>query len=245
LLSVRPSGGQKSRQANNLGMEKHMEAELLRMHPLESQAGSILQNHFLRRRQTNEPINVTHEVTFIAHCALQWSPSSPVLLLKTMGIMFHDRVAAFNFSLVSGQLILCRARAIAAFRREGWADVPHPDVITVFVGANELKQWSAMTVPPGTELAEFLDANPKLMVTAQSFGLDHAPEEVRMGPGLPPKDVLSEPHFPLVSILFQQRPDSVWEVASYPPAPPKQRKLEYCLKSQITIDEQNQVIDIP
>jgi hypothetical protein len=222
-------------------MEVRMEAELLRIRPLESQAGSILRNHFLRRRQTSDPVNVTHDVTFIAACALQWSPLAPVLLLKTMGIMFHGCVAAFNFSLVSGQLILCRARAIAAFRREGWRDIPHPDVITAVVGANELKQWATMAVPAGTELAEFLDANPKLMVSPQSFGLDHAPVEVRMGPGLPPKDVLSEPHFPLVSILFQQHPDSVWQIASYPPAPPRQRKMEYCLKYQITIDEQNEV----
>jgi hypothetical protein len=217
-------------------MESMMEADVLRVRPLESQASSILQRHFMRRRQTPDPVNLTHEIKFIATCALQWCPNSPVLLLKTIGILFFDGVAAFNLSLVSGQLILCRARAIAAFHREGWQEIPSYDIIATVVGANEVKHWSAMAFPAGTELAEFLTANPQLIASQQSFGLDRAPEEVLIGPGLPPKDVISEPHFPLVSIMYQQLQDKVQELVNVAPTVSRVRKMEYCLTSQITID---------
>jgi hypothetical protein len=211
-----------------------MELDLLRLRPHESQAGSILQNHFLRQRQSGDPVNLTRDLKLVAMCALHWSPN-PALLLKTIGILFFDGFAAFNLSLAAGHLVLCRARAIAAFAREGWREAGGHERIATVVGANEVKHWTAMGVPPGTELAEFLAGNPKLAVSEQSFRLDRTPDEVLIGPGLPPQDVLSEPHFPLVSIFYQQSTDAVSEVAD---VPPRARKMEYSLGYQITIDEQ-------
>jgi hypothetical protein len=222
-------------------MEKQMEQDLLRQRPQEPQISVELQSIFLHHRQRQQEAGIslciTLEVRLIARAVLQWS-SNPILTLRSMGIIFFGRTAAFNLSLLSCQIVTCRARVIAALRAENWEEVQSDRVtgIASVVGANEVKHWTVFNVPRRTELSEFLLANPKLSANEHSFGLDHAPHEVLIGPGLPPNDLLSEPHFPLVSIEYA-RAVEVYELATFAPVRMKARRdLAYTLCSAVTID---------
>jgi hypothetical protein len=225
-------------------MEQRMEQELLRLRPPEPQISIALQSRFLQHRQQQKeigsPIRLTSEIKVIASTVVQWS-SNPILTLRSMGMIFFGRTAAFNLSLLAGQIICCRARVVAAFRAENWEEVrsDQDTGIGSVVGANEVKNWSVLNVPQHTELSDFLNGTPKLLATEQSFGLDRAPDEVLIGPNLPPHDLLAEPHFPLVSIEYD-RAIEVSEVVTIPPAPrrtaPRRPALSYQLCGQLMIN---------
>jgi hypothetical protein len=209
-----------------------MEQDLLRLRPLESQGPGILHTHFFHLREKSTPINMTRDLQLIAQCALTWTVH-PTVLLKTMGILFFDGIAAFNISLLAASLTLCRARTLTAFAREGWKEVAIPEKIAPVVAVNELKLWTGLRIPTGTELCQFVASHPNLIATEQRFGLNKTPDEVLIGPGLPPHDGLSEPPFPLVPIFFQTVTEMATEIASMPP---RTRRMEYRLGDQITIE---------
>jgi hypothetical protein len=225
-------------------MEQRMEQDLLRLRPAEPQISIALQSRFLQHRQqqkeTGAPIRLTAEIKVIAAVVIHCS-SNPILTLRSLGMIFFGRTAAFNLSLLAGQIICCRARVITAFHAENWEEVrsDQDTGIASVVGANEVKHWSVFNVPQHTELSDFLKTTPRLLATEQSFGLDRAPDEVLIGPNLPPHDLLAEPHFPLVSIEYD-RAIEVSEVATIPPAQrrigPRKTVLSFKFCSQVTID---------
>ncbi|KAH0795609.1 hypothetical protein GPJ56_000488 [Histomonas meleagridis] len=170
----------------------------------ENQAISIIQHHFLRLRQTeNNKSSLTEDISYTASF-LNINVNDPVSVLKSMGIIFFGPTAAFNLSLLQSQVICCRAVVLSAFYQEGWTDVESKDTnLSAVVGANQVKNWIVLKIPQQSNLTKLINENPRLIATEQSFGLDHTPDEILIGPGMPPQDVLTEPHFPLVTIQYE------------------------------------------
>ena len=136
-----------------------------------------------------------------------------------MGIIYLGDAIAFNFSLFQAQIICCKTLALAKLKKENWVDVTdqYRKKLAVLVGSNEVKNWMIFQYPTNTKLSELLKENPKLIATESSFGLDHAPNFVLIGPGMPPDDVLNEPHFPLVSIQYERQMEKPTTVISVEP----------------------------
>ena len=83
-----------------------------------------------------------------------------------------------------------------------------------------------------------INENPRLIATEQSFGLDHPPDEILIGPGMLPQDFLTEPHFPLVSIQYEWRYET-HAIASFDPlenAVKNRKKFSISECSHINID---------
>jgi hypothetical protein len=65
--------------------------------------------------------------------------------------------------------------------------------------------------------------------------LDHAPQEILIGPGMPPQEALTEPHFPLVSIQYERTTEAC-DIASFEPLErvlQRNMKLERCFHVSI------------
>ena len=171
----------------------------------------IVRTHFLRLREDQKSgkqkeKDLTDDIIFTFTMVSQ-NVGQPVQVLKAMGIVFLGDAIAFNFSLFQAQVICCQTRALAKLRKEEWVDVSeqYKKRLGTLIGLNEVKNWMTFRYPPNSKLAEFLRENPKLIATESSFGLDRAPNFVLIGPGMPPDDVLKEPHFPLVSIQYERQ----------------------------------------
>lgn len=189
-----------------------MEPEVVRWSPLahtENRTSEILQNEFLRLRriqqqQQKPESKITNDIHLIAKYVNN-NAASPVPILKSLGILFFGKTAALNLSILPALIICCRAKTIISLSKEGWTQIESDQNknLSSIIGFNEVKNWTTFNVPQNTNLSEFLEENQRLIATEQGFGLDHAPEEVLIGPGLPPQDILTEPHFPLVSIQYE------------------------------------------
>jgi hypothetical protein len=209
----------------------------------ETEIRVFLQNDFVRLRQRQResvdlPFKVSADIKSLAHYVNTHS-LNPVTVLKSMGVMFFGATAGFKLSVLPGQLVSSKNRILQALRAEGWTSVESNQntEIESLVGANELKNWVVLNVPGQSEISEFLSCNPRLIATEESFGLDHAPQEILIGPGMPPQEVLTEPHFPLVSIQYERATETV-EVASFQPlqrAVERNMKIEH--KDKVTIGQ--------
>ncbi|KAK8860749.1 hypothetical protein M9Y10_012414 [Tritrichomonas musculus] len=188
-----------------------MEHDIFRSSPLANtgnRTSEILQNEFMRLRRnqqkTQTDSKITDDLNFIAKYVNN-NVSSPVPILKSLGILFFGRTAAFNLSILPALIICCRAKVMISLSKEGWTNVKSDQdtYLSSIIGYNQVKNWTVFNVPQKTNLSEYLEENQRLIATEHGFGLDHAPEEVLIGPGLPPQDILTEPHFPLVSIQYE------------------------------------------
>lgn len=190
-----------------------MEPEIVHWSPLahtENRTSEILQNEFMRLRriqqqqQQQTDSKITNDIHFIAKFVNN-NASSPVPILKSLGILFFGSTAALNLSILPALIICCRAKTIISLTKEGWIQIKGDNNINLssIIGYNEVKNWTLYNIPQNTNLSEYLKENQRLIATEHGFGLDHAPEEVLIGPGLPPQDILMEPHFPLVSIQYE------------------------------------------
>lgn len=189
-----------------------MEPEIAHWSPLahtENRTSEILQNEFMRLRriqqqQQNPEYKITNDIHMIAKFVNNNS-NSPVPILKSLGILFFGSTAALNLSILPALIICCRAKTIISLAKEGWIQIKSDQNLNLssIIGINEVKNWTLYNVPQKTSLSEYLEENQRLIANEHGFGLDHAPEEVLIGPGLPPQDILMEPHFPLVSIQYE------------------------------------------
>lgn len=194
-----------------------MEAETPRPFESEAHISNYVQQQYLRQRrvqkQNGKKINITDDISrlmkFIGH-----SCGNPVVVLKSMGLLFFGKTAAFNLSVLPSQLVCCRNLALSALHDEGWEDVKENQDTDVgsIIGVNDAKNWIVMNIPPRCEVAQILADAPALIARESSFGLDRTPNELLIGPNMPPPEVLTEPHFPLVSIQYEQVLEK-WEIA--------------------------------
>ena len=204
----------------------------------------IVRTRFLHLREQQKTgkqkeKNLTEDIFNTFTMVIQ-NVGQPVQVLKSMGIIYLGDAIAFNFSLFQAQIICCQTLALAKLKKENWTDVTdaYRKRLAVLVGSNEVKNWMVFKYPTDTQLAEFLKDNPKLTATESSFGLDHAPNFVLIGPGMPPDDVLNEPHFPLVSIQYERQREKPTTVISIEPrtTPIKpERKFSLSATRQINI----------
>lgn len=198
----------------------------------EDQMCKMVRSHFLRLRevQKNDPNNekpLSEDIQFTFRMVGS-NVTNPIQMLKTMGLILLGKALAINFSFFQSQVICCKTLAIKLLCDEGWVDVSseYKDQLSNLIGANEVKNWTVYKFPPQSKFAEFLNSKDEsgrynydiYSATVKSFGLDHAPDMILIGPGLPPDDALMEPHFPLVSIQYEKTFDTA-EVADFKPMP--------------------------
>ena len=187
-----------------------METELLRSVETEAQISTYIQQTYLKQRKAQKQsgcrINISDDIFWIAKLVSQ-KCTNPVIILKSLGILFFGKTAAFNLSVLPSQLVCCRNLTLSALHDEGWKEVKEDqdtDVASI-IGANEVKNWVVMNIPAQCEkITTLLTEVPELIASEASFRLDYVPNEILIGPGLPPQDVLTEPHFPLVSIQYER-----------------------------------------
>ena len=200
----------------------------------EDQICKMLRTHFLRLRKEQEsdktkerPLSEDIKFTF---SLVEHNVSNPIQMLKTMGIIFLGKSIALNLSLFQTYVICCRSRTIQLLEEEKWIEsgTKYKNQLVGLIGTNEIKNWSIFEYPPGSELEKYLKDHQNLIATEHSFGLDQSPEVFLIGPGLPPTDVLKEPHFPLVNIQYDRILDS-FEVANFIPKNLTKKNLKYNL----------------
>ena len=189
----------------------------------EKKIGEIIQNEFLKMRQNQEKKKISSKITddlLLIAKYINANGYKPVPILKSLGILFFGRTAAFNLAVLTSLIICCRAKTMKLLSDEGW-DLAKSDQDTnlaSIVGFNNVKNWAVYNVPQKTSLSNYLEENQELIATEKSFGLDKAPPELLIGPGLPPQNVLTEPHFPLVSIQYELTIETV-TIADAKPSP--------------------------
>lgn len=153
---------------NDLINGRHMIEEVNRAAQKEENICKHLRLYFLKQRQQesvseDKKISITEDIQYTAR-AVCTNSLSPVPLLKSMGIVFFGRTAAFNLSTLPSQIILCRSRTLKAFKEEGWEDVKSDQDTNLasIIGANEVKNWIVLNLPPKSSLAQFYQKNHNL-----------------------------------------------------------------------------------
>jgi hypothetical protein len=89
---------------------------------------------------------------------------------------------------------MARARIVAALYHEGWKDADaaaHAGVAQI-VGDGDVKNWSCLIVPDGTELARELAENPRIAALEARATMEVA------------KVAPAKPIFPLVAIEYER-----------------------------------------
>ena len=205
----------------------------------------IVRTHFLRLRDEQKSGKqmekaLTDDIYFTFNMVCQ-NVGQPVQVLKAMGIMYLGSVISFNFSLFQAQIICCQTRSLALLKQEGWIDVTdqYKKKLGSLIGSNEVKNWMTFKYPPNTELDKLLKDNSKLIATEACFGLDRAPNFILIGPGMPPDDVLTKPHFPLVSIQYEkqmEKPTTVVSIQPYNIPIQHEKKFSLSATRQININ---------
>ncbi|OHS95960.1 hypothetical protein TRFO_37899 [Tritrichomonas foetus] len=220
-------------------IDRNEASRFMKMSKNETRAGEILQNEFLRLRQIQEKNKTSTKISdvfFIIAKYVNNNVYNPVPVLKSLGILFFGRTIALNLSILPALLICCRAKTIISLHKEGWEDVKSDQDTNLasIVGMNDVKNWAVYNVPQKTPLSEYLEENQRIIATEQSFGLNHAPEEILIGPGLPPQNILTEPHFPLVSIQYELTFDNAVVADAKPTNNSFSQNLELTLKQKKT-----------
>lgn len=184
--------------------------QLVQMIQNEEQIGKMVRQYFLRIREDakndkKKDRTLTAEIldtlNFVNNNIAQ-----PVQVLKSLGLILFKNAISFNFSLFSSRIICCKAILLQKLSKEGWKNVNgvYDKKVAALVGVNEVKNWSTFEYPTNSELGPFISTNEILIANESCFGLDHNPSFILIGPGMPPEDVLIEPHFPLVSIQYER-----------------------------------------
>jgi len=190
----------------------------------EDQICKIVRTHFLKLREEQKqdkskekPLTDDLKFTF---SIVNHNVSNPVQTLKIMGIIYLGDSVALNLSLFQTQVICCKSRTLQLLQDENWKESTSKNrsKLAALIGANDVKNWMVFDVPETSDLQKYLRENRNLVATEHSFGLDQSPEVILIGPGLPPDDVLIEPHFPLVSIQYERVLDTS-EVIDFSPTP--------------------------
>ena len=215
-----------------------MDADRSRAFGMEAHLPNHLQQLFLKKRkmqkQHGEKINITNDIASLMEFVGQ-KCQNPVVMLKSMGMLFLGKTAAFNMAALNAQLVCCRCLAVSALHEEGWEDVKEDQDTGIgpMIGVNNVKKWVVMTIPAQSKVAEVLERAPKLVARESSLELDRQPREILIASGMPPPEGLTEPHFPLVSIQYELARES-WNIADLAPSP--ERKMEIVSCGSVDID---------
>ena len=219
-----------------------MDADRSRAFGIEAHLSNHLQQHFLKQRkmqkQRGEKMNITNDIACVMEFVAQ-KCQNPVVMLKSMGMMFLGKTAAFNMAALNAQLVCCRSLAVSALHREGWKDVKENQDTGIgsMIGVNNVKKWVVMSIPTQSKVAEVLASVPKLVARESSLELDRQPREILIASGMPPPEELKEPHFPLVSIQYELALEP-WSIADIAPARHDQpeRRMEIVNCGSVDID---------
>lgn len=185
---------------------------------------SLLQQQFTHARRQEKRIDITADLVSIVSIVANRS-SNPVFLLRTIGIVFLGRrMAAFDFFALQSKIICTRARALAALRRDGWAEADSSDVsIGAIVGENKAKNWTVMEMPRDSPLVRIIEKNPALLASEANFGWDPQTDAALIGPGMPLAGAEVEPHYPLVPLQYE-----CTDVRFRFDVPPRAARLSIC-----------------
>ena len=201
--------------------------------------------HFLKQRKSAEKLGnkvedpvISEDINYITQFIYN-TVSNPVSVLKAIGIIFMGRTVALNIPILQSEIISCDKLTTSALRKENWESISDKQEVNLasLVGTNEVKNWTVYNIPQNTNLAKFISDKPTLIASERSFGLDHAPESLLIGPGFPPQDILTAPHFPLVTIQYERDHNEHTVIFEYNEKPkPRLIKLERGPINVVSID---------
>ncbi|EAY22421.1 hypothetical protein TVAG_379000 [Trichomonas vaginalis G3] len=176
----------------------------------EDQICKLIRGNFLKiqgevRQNRAKEKPLSEQIQFIINQVFI-NVGQPVQILKSLGILIFNKAIAFQFSVFTANIIVPKTIMIQKLKAENWklAGTSYDQKIASLIGQNELKNWTAFELPDNCPLVHFIESNPNLIASEACFGLDTHPKFPFIGPGMPPEDVLIEPHFPLVSIQYER-----------------------------------------